>query len=111
MPYPRGTTPDFLLELVDDDDPTQPADVDLTEMDNVYVTITSPAGYKITKSGDALHIMPQAVEVSLSQEESLRLDGSYVELMVNWTYGSGKRGGSEVGRELVDRQLLPEVVV
>lgn len=86
----RGITPTFTLTL--------PEDIDLTYASNVYVTFKDRKGKnKITKTGTALTIGTNTIQVYLGQEETLSLSDVFIQ--VNWTYQEGgltKRAASEV---------------
>ena len=69
----RYTTPTFALTL--------PDTVDLTEAENVYVTFAQPGGRVIyTKTGDALDVTAQEVDVYLSQEETAQFRSGAVDI-------------------------------
>ena len=100
-----GTTPDFTFDFTDD-----PAakDLDLTQMDHVYVTFTS--GVKtFDKWDDALTITAKTITVSLSQEDTLKFDRT-VEMQANWTFNNHKRGSSDVWEYDMGKQLCKKVL-
>lgn len=86
----KGITPTFTLTL--------PEGIDLTYANNVYVTFSDKKGKaKTTKTGEDLTIDVNVIEVTLTQEETLKSDNVYIQ--VNWTYlegGMTKRAASEV---------------
>lgn len=99
-----GTTPTFTLRL------KKACDVDLTQVNNIYVTLKQGATV-ITKTGNDLVVTDsKTVQFSLTQAESLGfvIDKS-IELQVNWTYGSPlQRAASKVITINLDKQLLKQ---
>lgn len=83
----RGTTPTFILTIDDD--------IDLTTMDNVYVTVKQDC-YCLTKSGTDIDVAAKQVDVFLSQEETLRFKRGTALVQMNFTYESGKRGCTNI---------------
>ena len=99
MGVPRGTTPTFSLTLTD---------VDLTQADSVYVTFAQGRTV-ITKTGDDLTVSATAIEVALSQEETLRFYSGHVQIQANWIV-SGLRFATDIAQYAFTRQLLQEVL-
>ena len=97
----RGTTPTFILTL--------PVDVDLTTANNVYATFQQGLT-KLTKTGDALTIEGNIVNVFLSQKETLSFYGGSVEIQLNWTYADGKRACTNIVTVPVNKNLIGEVL-
>ena len=105
----RGTTPTFTLTIHDPSD-----SLDLTQANNVYVTIRQDA-FDVTKTGEDLTVEARKVSGWLTQEETIQLKAGKTALVqVNWTYtdvgGSVKRAATKVQDMQVGRQLLPEVL-
>ena len=105
----RGTTPTFTFTI-------KSQTVDLTEAENVYVTIRQGAT-EITKTGSDLQVSQRSVDVFLDQEESLKLkENTSAEVQINWTYlDSGdnttvRRAATKVKSIQIDRQLLKRVI-
>lgn len=98
----RGTTPTFILTIEDDD-------VDLTTMDNVYVTIQQ-SGVKMTKTGEDITVSAKEVDVFLSQEETLKFARGNVLVQINFTYEDGKRGCTEIVQVYVSENLYDGVL-
>lgn len=98
----RGTTPTFRLML----DTTE---VDLTEARNVYATFTQDKTV-ITKTGQDIDILPQEVDVYLTQRETLKFQQGKLEIQLNWTYLGGKRASSDIIYILVGRNLIGRVI-
>ena len=98
----QGTTPTFTL--------TFPSSLDLSEADHVVVTIRQGSAV-VNKFDDDLSIDANVIEVTLTQEESLRFqfDAPAV-MMVNWTYSDGSRGGSKKKEITIEENLYPEVI-
>jgi len=99
----RGTTPTLKFKVNNES-------VDFTAADNVYVTF-SQGRTQLTKMGGELTILPQEVDVVLSQEESLMFNTSTrVDIQINWIYNNGKRASTQIvsvdfGRQLIDKVL------
>ena len=102
----QGTTPTITLTI-------QSESVDLTQAQNVYVSIVQGA-IEIEKTGDDLEITERSVSVWLTQEETLKLSvGATAEVQVNWTFLDGNRvcrAATKTKRFTVGRQLLKRVV-
>ena len=99
----KGITPTITLTL--------PEGIDLGAANNVYVTFANKRGKKITKTGTDLDIDENVVKVTLTQEETLGLSQTYIE--VNWTYLEGgvtKRAASEIVSVYFKDNLEPEVL-
>ena len=109
----RGTTPTFTLKLKNKDG--TPCEIDLTEANNIYFTISQGAK-TITKSGEDLELSdPQTVLVYLNQEESISLrDKLRTEIQLNWTYtdsdGTIRRAATKVREIALDKQLIQRVI-
>lgn len=105
----RGTTPTFVLTI-------QSQTLDLTQANNVYVTIAQGAKL-IEKSGNDLEVGTKTVSVWLDQEESLKLnEGTNAEIQVNWTYldpldnETVRRAATKVKSIQISKQLLKRVI-
>lgn len=104
----RGTTPTFTFTI-------KSQTLDLTEAENVYVTIRQ-GGKEITKTGEDLEVAQKVVSVFLSQEESLSLVESPADVQVNWTYldpldGVTVRRAATVVKTInITKQLLKRVI-
>ena len=98
----QGTTPTITCRLQ--------AEIDLTQAGNVYLTLRQ-GGRTVTKSGGDLTIEESSVGADLTQEDTLlfRHDAP-VHIQLNWTYGDGTRGASEIVTVMLGRNLLPEVL-
>lgn len=103
----RGTTPTYRLILQD-------TTIDLAEAMDVYVTFADAKYNKIIeKTGTDLVIDGNAVEVFLSQEETLKLPTGELLVQLNWTYDDGgiiKRAASQITRTGSARNLKNEVI-
>lgn len=97
----RATTPTYILTLPDT------AEVDLTEMTEVHFALVQ-CRMKIDKIVEPTD--SKTVEVTLSQEETLRLADGSAEIQLNWIDASGNRGATYVSTIRVDKQLLNEVL-
>ena len=97
----QGVTPTFTL--------TVPNTVDLTQAANVYATFTQ-ASTKLTKTGTDITVTAHAVDVYLSQAESLGFMKGRVLVELNWTYLDGSRGASEKASIEWDDNLIQEVL-
>ena len=100
MAVARGTTPTFELTFTDQE-------LDLTQADHVYVTFRSN-GLTITKADDDLVIEEKAIQVFLTQAESLQLRD--VKIQANWTTNNGERFASNAVKYMIDKQLLTVVI-
>lgn len=98
----RGTTPTLELTINDES-------IDLTEMDHVYVTLQNGKNI-LTKQDTELTISEHAVEVYLTQAETLAMSSNSTEVQLNWTFDDGSRSCTEVARVNIGRQLLMEVL-
>lgn len=97
----QGVTPTFTL--------TVPETVDLTAAHNVYATFTQ-GRMVLTKTGEAITVSEHAVDVYLSQEESLKFSKGRVCIEMNWTFLDGSRGATDKWYAEWDDNLLPEVL-
>lgn len=100
MAVARGTTPTFELTFTD-------PELDLTQAEHVYVTFRS-LGLTLTKKDDDLVIEEKAIQVFLTQAETLQLYD--VEIQANWTTAGGVRSASDVITYKMSDQLLDKVV-
>ena len=105
----RGTTPTFTFTIVNET-------VDLTEAENVYVTIRQ-GSKEITKTGESLEVAARTVDVFLNQEESLSLsEANPAEVQINWTYLDPidntivRRAATKVKSIPIAKQLLKRVI-
>lgn len=98
----RGTTPTFRLEL----DTTE---TDLTQARNVYATFTQGTTV-ITKTGQDIDILPQEVDVYLSQAETLLFQQGKLEIQLNWTYVGGRRASTDIIYILIGKNLIGRVI-
>ena len=98
----RGTTPTLELTIEDED-------LDLTQMDHVYVTLKNGLNV-LTKKDTDLTISAQAVALYLNQAETLAMASDATEVQVNWTYSDGSRAATTIARVPISKQLLMEVV-
>ena len=105
----RGTTPTFTFTITNET-------VDLTEAENVYVTIRQ-GSKEITKTGEDLEVAARVVNVFLNQEESLSLSETVdAEVQINWTYldpvdnTTVRRAATKVKSIKVTKQLLKRVI-
>lgn len=103
----RGTTPTFTFTIKSET-------LDLSEANNIYVTLAQSAR-TLTKTGDDIELtVPRTVAVWLTQEESLGLVESGMEVQLNWTYtdagGNARRAATKPKTIQVTRQLLKEVI-
>ena len=105
MATSRGTTPTYILRLLDED-------VDLNTATDIYVTFSNKDYRKIIeKTGDDLTVSQDGkdVEVYLSQEETLKFPLDHVLVQINWMVGSS-RIASEVGVIPTHRNLKEEKI-
>ena len=105
----RGTTPTFTFTI-------NSQTLDLTEAQNVYVTIRQGSN-EITKTGEDLDVSATVVSVFLSQEESLDLKETVdAEVQINWTYLDPvdntriRRAATKTKSIKVTKQLLKRVI-
>lgn len=97
----QATTPTFILTL--------PDTVDLSEVENLYFTIEQNKTL-LTKETEDLTVEGQTVQVFLSQQETLQFRTGTASIQLNWTYGNGARGCSNIVQIHVDENLLKKVV-
>ena len=97
----QGVTPTFTL--------TVPDTVDLTQALNVYATFSQGMN-AITKTGEDITVAAHAVDVYLSQEESLSFVKGVVMVEMNWTYADGSRCATKKASVEWDDNLLQEVL-
>lgn len=103
----KGTTPTFTLTL--------PEEIDLLQADSVYVTLTTDRRKLLLEKtqDDGLTITANAIDVFLTQQETLAMPTGTVLLQVNWTYqeaGVAKRACSDVVRISWENNLHGEVI-
>ena len=98
----RGTTPTFRFTINDDS-------VDLTQVDNVYVTFNQGL-YSTTKTGEDIEVSARQVDVYFSQSESLKFKPGSVETQLNWTFDDGKRACSNIVKVAVGKNLVGSVL-
>ena len=103
MGVARATTPTFTLTFTEEG-------LDLTTASNVYVTFEQK-DVNFTKQGADLDIEEKAIDVFLSQEETLQFQIGMVDVQVNWTMVNGRRASSDVKQVEISKQLLRQVVV
>lgn len=97
----QATTPTFIFTL--------PSEIDLSQAENVYVTIKQ-VGTVITKKGSAITIDANKVYVTLTQAETVRFVSGNLATQLNWTYENGIRAASNIVVIPVTPNLLQEVV-
>ena len=85
MSFPRGHTPTLKLRAKQD--------VDLSQIAHIYVTLKQ-GSTKIRKQDDELQVEDRVISVYLNQKESLSLYKGEANVMINWTYPDGRRGGN-----------------
>ncbi len=101
----KGITPTFTLTL--------PNDIDLGMASNVYVTFGRRGEKILEKTGSALVVNDNEIEVYLSQEETLALPSGEVQIQVNWTYQEADktvRAASDIATTWWQPNLEPEVL-
>ena len=102
----KGVTPTFIFKPKDS--------VDLSQANEVWVTFATMGNREIfTKSGDELRVTSDAVEVFLTQEETLSFPQGKVAIQLNWIYDEGtvtKRACSNRLEITVNRNLKNEVL-
>lgn len=103
MGVARATTPTFTLTFTEEG-------LDLTTASNVYVTFEQK-DVNFTKQGADLDIEEKAIDVFLSQEETLQFQIGMVDVQANWTMANGRRASSDVKQVEISKQLLRQVVV
>lgn len=98
----RATTPTLICSF-------DSALLDLSTVQNIYVTLSQ--GYlKLTKSGEDLEVEENNVKVYLTQSETLMFKTGEVSIQVNWTFGGGRRGASNIAKLIMKENLLSKVV-
>jgi hypothetical protein len=98
----RATTPTYVLTL------PRSSEIDLTQASAVYFTLKQGT---VTIDKEATPTDAKTVEVSLTQQETLRLqEGKQAEVQLNWIYSDGTRCATIVAYVNVYRQLKPEVL-
>ena len=97
----QATTPTFILTL--------PDTVDLSEVSHLYFTIEQNKTI-VKKQDQDLTVDGQTVQVFLSQQETLQFKTGTANIQLNWTYGNGARGCSNIVQVHVDENLLKKVV-
>lgn len=105
MSFAPGFTPTLLLSI-------PPETEDLTAVTELHVTIEG-GGCQIDKSGQEVIVASATeAEVTLTQEETLRLWGKKAKIQLNWLYpGTELRWGTDPPAEItLDEQLLREVL-
>lgn len=103
MSIPIGVTPTFTLTFDDEN-------LDLTAANHVYVTFKSSSNAVLTKTDSDITVEAKAINVYLSQDETLALKKGSVFIQANWTYGNGSRAASEAVRYSFTDNLLDRVV-
>ena len=102
----KGVTPPFSFTL--------PNEVDLTDAESVYVTITNlKHKLLLEKDQDELTIAAHQVDVFLTQQETLAMPSGRILIQLNWTYNQGgqlKRACSDVIEETFKNNLKNEVI-
>ena len=101
----KGITPTFTLVL--------PEDIDLDLATNVYVTFGRRGKKILEKTGTALTVDDNEINVYLSQEETLALPTGEVQIQVNLTYQEGGqtvRAASDIATTWWQNNLEPEVL-
>ena len=100
----RGTTPTFTFTIKN-------KNVDLTQAQTIIVSLTQGCR-EIEKTGEDLTVTEHAIEVWLTQKESLSLsEGSSCEVQINWTYldpdgETVRRAATRVRSIPISKQLL-----
>lgn len=105
MSFSPGFTPTFQLTIPEGAE-------DLTAVDQIHVTFAG-AYCHIDKTGaDVIVVSGNEVNVTLTQEETLRMWETPVRVQINWLYpGTSLRWGTELSAPIVlDKQLLREVI-
>ncbi len=105
MSFSPGFTPTFRLTIPEGSE-------DLTTVDQIHVTIEG-AYCHIDKSGSNITIVSGTeIEVTLTQEETLRMWETAITVQLNWLYpGTLQRWGTDVSEPvMLDRQLLREEI-
>lgn len=120
MAIPRGTTPTLILT-------SDNQLVDWTVADHIYVTFyqksekSSRSGRcchdsddlspVLTKTEEDVDISSQSIAVFMSQEDTLRFEaGKEIYIQVNWTYGDGQRGATQLARIKLGTNLIGRVL-
>ena len=103
----KGVTPTLTF--------TFPNEVDLTEAESVWFTMTDDKGkllFDKDQNSQGITVTSHAVEVYLTQNETLSMPPVVV-MQVNWTYMQGgvlKRACSDKVRERFENNLKNEVI-
>ena len=102
----RGTTPTYTF--------TVPNTVDLTEASEVHVTFSKTNEELIfDKTGDDITVTAHAVEVYLTQRETLSFPNGEVLVQLNWIYTQGetrKRATTNKITIQAEKNLIDEVL-
>lgn len=102
MSAPRGTTPTITLTFTD-------SELDLTQANNVYVTIQYGRTL-LTKTGTDLEVEAKQIALYLTQQETLDFPEGNIDIQANWTDDVGGRCASDIVSFRFTRQLLNEVL-
>jgi hypothetical protein len=105
MSFSPGFTPTFRLTIPEGSE-------DLTTVDQIHVTFEG-AYCHIDKSGSDITIVSGTeIEVTLTQEETLRMWETPITAQLNWLYPTTQlRWGTEVSDPIIlNKQLLREVI-
>lgn len=99
-----ATTPTLRLTL--------PDTIDLTEADQVYVTLAENKTVITKVLGDGMILADKnIIEVYLSQEDTLQFkNNSMANVQVNWTFGNSSRHATKIKRISISPNLIPEVI-
>ena len=99
----RGTTPTFTLTISDET-------VDLTQATHVYATFKQGNNNAVTKMDEQLVIYPNAVEVYLDQEDTLKFKEGVVQVQMNWVYANNSRASTDAATIKIGANLIPKVL-
>lgn len=98
----RGTTPTIHFEFDDEE-------LDLLATSHVYVTLLN-GGKRVTMTGSDIDVYEKAVDVYLTQEQTLAMSRGVTECQINWTYADGARAASQIQKIIIGRNLENEVL-
>ena len=97
----QGTTPTIRLKI---------DALDLTQCHDLHVTLKQAGHDRRDFSGAALDVEEHAVQLYLTQEQSLMLAQNKCDVQVNGLTASGVRWATKVKTIEIGKQLLQEVI-
>ena len=102
----KGTTPTYIF--------TFPEDVDISQADEIYVSIGDLNGEEILRlTGNDLDVVDNTVQIYLDQAQTLALPSGRARCQLNWIYQDGaklKRACSQIMTISVRENMIGEVL-